>query len=193
MALNPWEYFDYARLIQHHRGEYKSSESTANLIRYITRTRPNETRANELLLWGSYYGYSYHKNPEDIISEMKCIQKFYKTKNSLMCHYTLSVSPLLFKKMNNDLFVLGDYAVKCCKYLFNLGHQCCFAIHSSARDKLHIHFAINIVNFHTGKKLRQYPTEIFNNIEVPIYQLLDPYVREPSYSPYYMENLNSEI
>ena len=121
MALNISDYYDYARPIQHHRGEYKTSDSPENLIRYITRTRSYETEETEetkkeVALWGTHHGYFYHKSPEDIISEFKCIQKLYKAKGSLMCHYTFSISFKLFSKMRHNMLTLGNYAVDCCRY-----------------------------------------------------------------------------
>lgn len=165
-------------MIQLNKFEYQNEDSAEYVIRYITRTRKNEDRAHELLGYGSYHGYHYSKPVKEIIAEFEYIQKQYHTQGSLMCHYVMHISPELFFKMNNDLNALSAYASACSKYIFNLGYQTCFAIHYSAEDKLHIHFAINTTNYRTGHKLRQYYIEIRKNIEYPLSNLLSNYLMQ---------------
>lgn len=165
--------------IQLKRLQYKNTDSAEKLIRYITRTRKNEDRANELLLWGHSSGYTYPKTVEELIHEFETIQKHYHSLNSLMCHYSIRLRPTLFEKMDNNIYTLGDYAVECCNYLFNLGHQSVFAIHLSKEDGLHIHLAINSTNYRTGYKLRQYPKEIKKTVELPLLNLMNKYIYKP--------------
>lgn len=165
-------------MIQLNKFKYQNKDSAEYVIRYITRTRKNEDRAHELLWYGSYHGFLYKKPVEEIIAEFEYIQKQYRTPGSLMCHYVMHISVELYSKMNNDLDILNAYASECCKYIFNLGYQNCFAIHYSAEDKLHIHFAINTTNYRTGYKLRQYPPEIKKNLEYPLSNLLTDYLKQ---------------
>lgn len=164
-------------IIQLNRLKYVDPDSTENLIRYITRTRINEDRADELLLWGTCSGYNYQIPVEEVIYQFRYIQFKYQAKSSLMCHYVIRFWPSILNSMGNDLYKLGNYAVDCCNYIFNMGHQSCFAIHSSKDKGVHIHLAINSVNFRTGKKLRQFPKEIQKNLEIPLKNLLIPYTR----------------
>ena len=93
----------------------------------------------------------------------------------------MHISDYVYKRMNNDLFRLNQYTQECCNYIFNLGHQTCYAIHYSKTERLHIHFAINAVNYKNGSKLRQYPAEIKKNIEYPLNQILPQYYYTPKY------------
>ena len=165
-----------ALAIQINCHKYKNLDSPEKLIRYITRTRGNEDKADDLLLWGHPAGYTYPKTVEDIIYEIKYVQKGYKTHGSLMCHYVIRLRADTFDKMNGSIYTLGNYAVECCNHLFNLGHQSCFAIHQSSDQGLHIHLAINSVNFRNGHKLRQYPKEIRPVVEIPLLQCLEKYI-----------------
>lgn len=165
--------------------KYKNLDAPEKLIRYITRTRPNENRADELLLWGTASGYSYHIPVEELIFEYSFILQKYRVTRSKMCHYVIRLRPEHFQCMNNNLFTLGNYAVECCNYLMSLGHQTCFAIHHSNDDGLHIHFAINSVNYRTGKKLRQYPAEIYKTVEHPLISLMDKYLYHTSSFPHF--------
>ena len=162
-------------MIQLNKFEFTNKDSAENLIRYITRTRENEDRLHELLWYGSYHGFFYQKPVEEMIAEFEYVQKIYGTKGSLMCHYVSHISPEVFADMNNDLNILNTYATACCKYIWNMGHQICYAIHYSAEYKLHIHFAINTTNYKNGHKLRQYYREIHNTIEKPLDDLLSDY------------------
>ena len=168
-------------MIQLNRFEYKNDDSAEYVIRYITRTRKNEDRAHELLSYGSYHGFMYQKPVEEIISEFEFIQNQYRTEGSLMCHYVILVNPELFAKMNNDIYRLNAYASACCKYIFDMGYQTCYAIHNSADKKLHIHLAINTTNYMSGSKLRQYYKEVNKNIEKPLSNLAASFIISDSF------------
>ena len=159
-------------MIQLNKFEYKNDDSAEYVIRYITRTRKHEDKAHELVSYGSYHGFLYQKPVEEIISEFEFIQKQYQTEGSLMCHYVILVNPKLFAQMDNDIYRLNAYASACCKYIFNMGYQACFAIHNSKEKNLHIHLAINTTNYMNGYKLRQYYKEIHKNIEKPLSNLV---------------------
>ena len=161
--------------IQLKKLEFKNKDAANNLIRYITRTRLNEDRDNELITYGFPFGNYFNKPIEHVIREFEYIQESYKTEGSLMCHYTIHISPTSRIVINNDLMRLNEYAKECCNYIFNLGYQCVYAIHYSEKDKLHIHLAINTTNYNNGRKLRQYPKSIKPLIEMPLAQLFKKY------------------
>lgn len=169
-------------MINLNRFQYKNIDSAEKLIRYITRNRENEDRRNELLGYGINYGTAHHIPIEELIRQFEFVQKYHGAKGSLMCHYTMNISNKLFGYyFHYDLSRLHNYAQICCQHIFNMGHQVCYAIHQSVSEQLHIHFAINTINFCTGQKLRQYPIEIKKNIEYPVNNILN-YFR-PDSSP----------
>ena len=169
-----------ALIIQLHPFEYKNMDSAQKVIRYITRTRPNETRADELLSYGSHVGNVYYKPSEQFIREFEFVQTYLGGKGSLMCHYSIQISNPIFARMNNDLNILNCYARDCCKYIFDFGYQTAYAIHYSKKNRLHIHLAINTIRYTKKGKLRQYPTEIRHTIEIPLNNILQHYVRNIS-------------
>jgi len=162
-------------MINVNKFEYKNKDSANKLIRYITRTRPDEDRANELLSYGFTYGNGYMKPIDHVIKEFEYIHNYYSAEGCLMCHYVMQISDRIFTRMNNDLKLLDAYAQECCRYIMEMGHQVCYAIHYSKEDRLHIHFAINAINFMTGHKLRQYPAELKKTIEYPLNDLIYKY------------------
>lgn len=156
--------------------QFKNKDAIENLIRYITRTRPNEDRRAELITYGAPSGCPCYKSPEQLINEFKYISKSSYTKGSLALHYTVLISDYAFNRMNNSMDRLAQCMVECCQYIFlNLGHQCCFAIHYSQKKKLHVHIAINATNYRTGRKFNQYPKAIKSSLEWPLEQIITRY------------------
>ena len=161
--------------------EFKNIDSAENLIRYITRTRPNEDRRHELIAYGFTYGNSYSKPIEEVIREFEFVQKIYSATGCLMCHYVIRFNDKHFNLLESPIQTLNEYASNCCNILFQQGFQCCYAIHKNDDEELpHIHLAINTVNYTNGRKLRQYPTELYKNIELPLQELFVQYLRKQS-------------
>lgn len=165
-------------MIQLNKFDYTNKDSIHHVIRYITRTRCNEDRVNELICYGSHHGYLYQKPVTELISEFEYVSNQYNAVGSLISHYIIQISSTLYAKMNNDPILLSEYATACCRYIFDLGHQTCFAIHYSKERKLHIHLVINTINYKTGKKLRQYHKEIKRTIEYPLINLIRQYYHQ---------------
>ena len=166
-----------ASMTQLNRGKYKNKNAIENEIRYISRTRKNETRQDELIIYGTNHGYNYQKPVEEIIHELKRVQTMYGSRGSKLAHYCTKIYPKLFEKIHGDITLLADYAVNCCQYIYNLGYQCCFAIHCSKDEGVHIHLVISTTNFNTTYKLQQYPKRSYNNIEKPLLNMLNEYTR----------------
>jgi len=162
-------------IINIHPREYKNYDATESLIRYITRTRHDETieKRKELLLWGHNAGYIYPKSIETLICEFEFVQRIYKAKGTKMCHYTIRLRQEHFQKLDCNMQRVADYGVACCNYIFFMGHQSCFAIHTSKEEGLHIHLAINNINYINGKPLCQYPKEIYKTIERPLIEIFN--------------------
>lgn len=164
--------------------QYRNKDSIESVIRYITRTRPDEDRANELIAYGSAAGCPYFKSPDEIIAEFKYIsQGSYKTQGSLLVHYSIAISDFLFSRMNSSYQNLAASMVECCRYIHDLGYQSCFAIHVSQMHKLHVHLVISTTNFRTGKKLNQYPKSLKISLENPLTKIIMRYARAYGFFP----------
>jgi hypothetical protein len=169
--------------------EYKNIDSAENLIRYITRTRPDEDKKEELLAYGFTYGNQYLRPIEDMIKEFEFIHKYYSATHCLMCHYVIRFSDDNFYKLDSPLQKLCDYGSACCRYLFEMGFQACYAIHDNGEKFPHVHLAINTINYMNGRKLRQFPVELYNNIEVPLRKLLESMLKPPTNIPATIDEL----
>ena len=62
------------KLFDMNYGGYFNEDAVSNVIRYITRTRKNEDRKNELIGWGSYNTLNMG-TPEFVIKQFLDVQK----------------------------------------------------------------------------------------------------------------------
>ncbi len=145
-----------AMLIMMRYGNYTNSNAVENLIRYITRTRKQEERANELIAWGGW-GIGCYATPELVIGQFRSVQKLYGIEargGRRLFHEVLKLTDQEFEQLGLDYDKLFQIAVRCAEYYYRMGHQVVFAIHYSKVNNMgvHIHFVVNAVNFMTGKK-----------------------------------------
>lgn len=126
------------------------------LIEYITRTRPDENRAGDLLGYGAV-GIGILLTPQQMISVIEGTQRNTYGKNELtgskMSHLVLNMSDSEMERLKYDISLLWIYAEECSLVLYNIGYQVVFALHYDPGKRYHIHFAINAVNYISGHKI----------------------------------------
>lgn len=134
------------------KGKYKNSAAIANGILYITRTRKNENRRNELV---SYGARGASDNPLEAIQQFKVVQQNFKESNyigSRIFHETLLLDELDLTLLNYDHKHIHNYAECCAFYYYLRGFQVVFAVHWDQEKKYHIHFVGNAVSYMNGLK-----------------------------------------
>ena len=136
------------------KGKYENRDAVKYVIRYITRTRPNEDRGMELIAAGSLgTSETSERMIEDFLRVQKCLR-----------------SPgRIGKKINHEVFLLTVEEIEqlgypgkvqylywasqeCARFFYEKGFQVVFAIHTDMEKGVHIHFAVNTVNYMNGKK-----------------------------------------
>lgn len=194
-----------AMLVIMRRGNYTNEDAVENVIRYVTRTRKNETRKDELIAWGGYGIGWYGGDPELAIEQFKYVQDVYGINSrggKRIFHEVLGIKDTEFALMWNDYGIVYQIAMDCAQKYYAMGHQVVFAIHHTLKDipeankGLHIHFVVNAVNFRQGNKwhtsIRQSDSrqeefkqnmrsEITKRVEEPL-EFLDP-LQEPLFYP----------
>lgn len=133
---------------------YTNPDVVENVIRYVTRTRVNEQRADELIAIGGK-GIYYNLPVEDIINQFWGVQDLYNINQRggrRIVHEIYSLSDQDFIDMNCEYINVYVVAELISEYYFKQGHQVLFAIHRDPEKKVHIHFVINSVNYINGKK-----------------------------------------
>lgn len=165
------DYDDEFRKYEYKSYNYTNKDAVEKVIRYITRTRKNETERNSLISVGSM-GISYYMSSEIMIHQMEMVQNVYdidKRGGRRIAHEVFLLS-------SEDLFLLGcnyaliyDMAFAMSSHYYQQGHQVVFAIHKD-KDRVHIHFAINTINFinglkwHDSKVIKDEREAIFNQV-----------------------------
>jgi Relaxase/Mobilisation nuclease domain. len=135
-------------------GRYANVDAVENLIRYVTRTRPNEQRRDELYGYGGAGVFRYD-TPEIMAARFNAVQDAYeisRRKGRRMVHEVFSVADREFGGLNCDMGLLNQIALELCRVYYSQGFQAVYAIHWDKEKKMHIHFAVNAVSFVTGKK-----------------------------------------
>lgn len=126
--------------------KYASFEAMKNLIYYIMA---EEKTPNRII--GAIAVYPIEK--EDIVQQFKKTQVLHRNqKKNRALHIVLSFSTEEAQWLNFKDYVKIGYSVA--NYYGKANHQVVFALHEDT-DNPHIHFAVNKVNYITGKKYHQ--------------------------------------
>lgn len=135
-------------------GSYTNEKAVENVIRYITRSRIYEDRRNELISYGGA-GIGGYLSPEEIIHQFLYVQEVYNIRNRRgrrICHEILCLSDEEFALLNCDYNLVEKIAQEIRYQYYLRGHQVLYGIHCSSNMRVHIHFAVNTINFITGLK-----------------------------------------
>jgi len=156
------------------KGRYNTRKAVDNTIRYITRSRKNEDRANELKSFGGR-GVT-PDDPEKAIMEMKKVQEAYnieKRKGRRVYHEMYLLDDADFEGMGKNYNNIDLFAYACSGYFYKQGFQVEYAVHESKDNRTHVHFVVNSINGKTGKKFHDF----FGGLEAR-QQLFDEMAKE---------------
>lgn len=142
-------------------GGYRSSKSyytnvdaVEKVIRYITRTRCVESRSGELISVGGA-GVICAGTVEEIIVQFLIVQNFYqidKRGGRRVVHEILSFTEEEFNRINRNYALVNLVAREISAYFYLSGFQVVYAVHHDSEKHVHIHLAVNTINFKSGKK-----------------------------------------
>lgn len=121
---------------------YSRNKDMRQLINYIARDKKDGGNVRY------YSGRGVRKNPENAAKAMNRTQKNYK-KNSgrRMYHWIIS-----FPEIYDDANLVKIAADMVAELFYKKGYQVYYGVHEDT-DNLHIHMAVNAVNYMNGLKL----------------------------------------
>lgn len=147
------------------KNKYCQKDSIGNLIRYIARE--NGLPKDDLVCCGAF-GATDFTDIDDTIRQFECVQLLHKTNDGINRYidheiYLFSTEDENNLKKYNISF--DSIARKMANEFFNDGFQVYYGVHNkdTGTDNLHIHFAVNTVNFKTGKKRHENMIETKRN------------------------------
>lgn len=140
-------------------GRYLNQDAPGKVIHYITRTRKDETRAEDVIAWGAR-GASEYKGADGLIEEFKAVQKLHTRRGNFgryIDHEIYSFSDLEQQEMIQYGVDIDRLARILANEFYCEGTQVVYAVHRPDKedDHLHVHYAVNTVNFYTGNKRRE--------------------------------------
>lgn len=137
---------------------YVNPEAPERVVKYVTRT--NGMPADDLIAWGGI-GVAEYLGVDMIVNQISDVQKLYKRKGNFgryIDHEVYSFSSeeeTAVREKNVDI----DKVARKMAYDFYDNDDCqvVYGVHKTdgGEKHLHIHFAVNTVNFVTGKKRRE--------------------------------------
>lgn len=137
---------------------YDKADSIENLIRYISRE--NGKSKNDLICCGAF-GATDFTDIDTTIMQFKCTQLLHTRKGSFgryIDHEIYSFSDDEEKLIIQNNIPVEKLAEEMACDFYSDGFQVYYGVHKKdeCTNNLHIHFAINTVNFHIGNKRREY-------------------------------------
>ena len=138
---------------------YSTKQEVEWLIKYITRTKENGN-AEDLMMCGAF-GVPYGVDSDQIIKIFLTEQYFFNGEGDIgprLFHeifwLTEEETQIIMQSIKWEylIYYLAEHAAY---VYFSKGFQVVYAVHLKGRgdkQKLHIHFAVNTVNFFTGHK-----------------------------------------
>lgn len=179
--------------VYYRKRNYSNPDAVEKLIRYVTRTRENEYRENDLITYGAV-GADYFHSSDAMIQQFEYVQNVYGINyrgGRRMYHEVLNLLDWEAERLDSASEWLWRVGMECCEVYFKMGHQAVFAVHWDPEKRCHIHFAVNTINFMDGRKWHSSMAEIeqrgmiFNHI-LHKYQIMATGAIEP------LEFLNNE-
>ncbi len=133
---------------------YSNTDAVANLLHYVTRTRENEDRGNDLISYGAA-GADYFHSVDFMVQQFCYVQYIHginTRRGRRMYHEVLNLMDCEYERLDRDPQRLWWVGMECCQIYYQMGHQVVFAVHWEPEKRCHIHFAVNSINFITGLK-----------------------------------------
>ena len=151
---------------------YSNKDAVEKVIRYVTRSRVNEDRFDNLISYGGV-GVNCFGRPEEMITQFLYVQRIFNIESRggrRLYHEVFNLTQEDFCRLCLDLNQVNILAQTICSVYYQMGHQVVYAIHNEQEEHLHIHFVVNTINFITGRKWHEYKysvterEKVFNEI-----------------------------
>ena len=151
---NKGNYINNGNDIRYKNKNYSNVDAVENLLHYITRTRENEWRKDDLINYGAV-GADYLHSVDDMIQQFCYIQHIHgiNTRHGRrMYHEVFNLEDCELERLAYATEMLWHVGMECCLVYYQMGYQAAFAVHWEPGKRWHIHFAVNTINFMDGRK-----------------------------------------
>lgn len=140
---------------------YNTPDSVGKLIRYIARE--NGKSKNDLVCCG-VLGAAGLADIDITVRQFECVRMLHRRKGGFgryIDHEIYSFSSDEEKAIIQKNIPVEKLAEEMAADFYKDGFQVYYGVHKKdcSTNSLHIHFAVNTVNFHTGNKRREYKSD----------------------------------
>lgn len=161
----------------HNKGKMPFSEqaSVENLIRYVIRDQKKKTAADDLIEYGAF-GAPEWMGTEEIVRMFHLVQDQYKRKGGIeryMDHEIYLFSEREIERITERGDTVENVARKLAENIYQEGHQVVYGVHKKeipdeerGKGHIHVHFAVNAVNYKDRKKRHENVGEVKRRGEV---------------------------
>lgn len=151
------------------KGKYTNKDCIENVIYYCLRERKHKDHSNELLTWGAL-GAPEWDGSRGVVEAFKRVQSAYTRKGTFgryIDHEVYDFSQKEIAAIQEVGVDLDEVARQMAKDFFRDGTQVMYAVHNrNEKEKdIHVHFAVNTVNYKTNRKRRENKTDTKNRSE----------------------------
>lgn len=141
-------------LIMANTGHYLNKNAVSNVVHYITRTRRDETKVQDLLGYGGI-GVGVCASVEEIVQHICYVQEINRISvrgGRRMYHEWFLIKDEEYWMLGNNIELVKKIAEECANLFFDAGFQVVYGIHWQPDKRLHIHFGVSTINFRDGRK-----------------------------------------
>ena len=160
------------------KGKYSNKDAVDNVLHYVTRTRVDDDGKDIYFTYAC--GTNYNDGIDRAIEQFKITENIYNIDargGRRIFHEIFTLSPLEGSDAPYEVILeaLKYVTINACEEYFRRGFQVVAAIHNkdSFAPRLHIHFAINAINFIDGYKWKTRRSDIKDREEVLNYYFHD--------------------
>lgn len=165
------------------KGKYTNKDCIENVIYYCLREGKHKDRSNELITCGAL-GAPEWDGSRGIIEAFKKVQSAYTRKGNFgryIDHEVYDFSQEEEKAIKESGIDLDEVARQMANDFFCDGTQVMYAVHNrnEKEQDIHVHFAVNTVNYKTNRKRRENKTDTKNRSK-RMNEIIAEMVRKPT-------------
>lgn len=136
------------------KGRYDAARDVRNEISYIWREGKNKDREKELEARGAW-GAPQWMGAKGVVQSFEEVRALYKRKGFVryLDHEIYQFSGDELDGIREKGADLGEVARRMAEDIYREGYQVAYAVHNKTdTENVHVHFAVNTVNFRTWRK-----------------------------------------
>lgn len=143
------------------KGRYDAAQEVGYEVRYIWREGKNKDRENELEAKGAW-GAPQWMGAKGVVQSFAAVRALYRRKGFVryLDHEIYQFNEDELSGIREQGIDIGAVASRMAEDIYQEGYQVAYAVHNKTdTENIHVHFAVNTVNYRTWKKRHENMSE----------------------------------